>query len=91
VFTELDRVQVKGKTMGKKIFWPVPREQMDEQLRHDIDQFSEGLHLYYQGDWPAAVPHFQNSSLSIAEVFGERIAGKEAPSDWNGVWTMTEK
>jgi class 3 adenylate cyclase len=91
VFCELDMVQVKGKTQGKKIFWPIPVDKMDDELRHDIDTFTEGLHHYYRGDWPQAVPHFEKSSLSIARVFRDRIAGKEAPENWNGVWTMTEK
>ncbi len=91
VFCELDMVQVKGKTQGKKIYWPIPVDKMDDELRHDIDSFTEGLHLYYRGDWPSAVPHFDQSSLSIARVFRDRIAGKEAPENWKGVWTMTEK
>ena len=84
-------VQVKGKTQGKKIFWPVPVDQMDDELKHDIDTFSEGLHRYYRGDWPEAVPFFEKSSLSIARMFRDRISGKDAPENWNGVWTMKEK
>ncbi len=91
VFAELDMVQVKGKTQGKKIFWPVPVDQMDDELKHDIDTFSEGLHRYYRGDWPEAVPFFEKSSLSIARMFRDRISGKDAPENWNGVWTMKEK
>jgi adenylate cyclase len=91
VFLELDMVQVKGKTQGKKIFWPIPKEQMDDELERDISAFSQGLHQYYLGDWPDALPFFEKSSLTIAAVFRDRIAGKKAPDDWNGVWTMKEK
>lgn len=91
VFVELDQVQVKGKTMGKKVFWPVPRGEMDQELARDIEEFNQGLHLYYQGDWPEAVTHFSRSKLVVADVFRERIAGKTAPQGWNGIWTMTEK
>ena len=90
-FVELDMVQVKGKTQGKKIFWPVPREQMDDQLQADVQSFSEGLHHYYRGSWPDAVPHFEKSNLTIARMFRDRVAGKTAPENWNGVWTMKEK
>ncbi|TVR71570.1 MAG: adenylate/guanylate cyclase domain-containing protein [Spirochaetaceae bacterium] len=90
-FVELDRVQVKGKTLGKKIFWPVHQSSMDEELRHDIELFSEGLHSYYQGDWVAAVEHFDRCKLVVSDVFRERISGKRAPEGWNGIWTMTEK
>lgn len=90
-FVELDTVQVKGKTIGKKIFWPVPKEQMDENLRADIDSFQEGLHLYYQGEWPKAEKWLSKSSLSAAATFLGRIKGRTCPKDWNGIWTMKEK
>ncbi|MFW5693546.1 MAG: adenylate/guanylate cyclase domain-containing protein [Alkalispirochaeta sp.] len=90
-FCELDMVQVKGKTQGKKIYWPIPVDKMDDELRQDIDAFSHGLHHYYRGDWPEAVPYFEQSSLTVAQTFRDRIAGKQAPENWNGVWTMTEK
>jgi len=90
-FCELDMVQVKGKTQGKKIYWPIPVDKMDDELKHDIDTFTEGLHHYYRGDWPEAVPYFDQSSLTVAQTFRDRIAGKQAPEHWNGVWTMTEK
>jgi len=90
-FCELDMVQVKGKTQGKKIFWPIPVDKMDDELKHDINTFSEALHRYYRGDWPEAVPYFEQSSLTVAQTFRDRIAGKQAPENWNGVWTMTEK
>ncbi|MEX2444607.1 MAG: adenylate/guanylate cyclase domain-containing protein [Alkalispirochaeta sp.] len=90
-FCELDMVQVKGKTQGKKIFWPIPVDKMDDELSHDIHTFSEGLHRYYRGDWPEAVPYFEQSSLTVSQTFRDRIAGKQAPENWNGVWTMTEK
>ncbi len=90
-FVELDRVQVKGKTLGKKIFWPVQTSEMDQDLVDDLHSFTEGLHQYYQGEWPEAQRHFETCKLSIADVFRERITGKTAPEGWNGIWTMTEK
>jgi adenylate cyclase len=90
-FMELDSVQVKGKTQGKKIFWPIIREHFDDQLRKDVDEYKQGLHLYYIGEWKEAVRHFSRCTFTVAELFSQRIAGKTAPPDWNGVWTMSEK
>ncbi|MFP4153568.1 MAG: adenylate/guanylate cyclase domain-containing protein, partial [Alkalispirochaeta sp.] len=90
-FMELDSVQVKGKTQGKKIFWPIQKEQFDEQLRRDVDEYKEALHLYYIGDWTTATEHFRRCTFTVADLFAQRIAGKTAPENWNGVWTMSEK
>lgn len=90
-FVELDRVQVKGKTMGKKVFWPIHRTVMDEELQHDIELFTEGLHQYYQGDWTQALTLFERCKLVVSDVFKERITGRRVPEGWNGIWTMTEK
>lgn len=90
-FIEIDRVQVKGKTMGKKVYWPIPKSEIDEELADDVLHFSQGLHYYYQGDWSKALPEFEQCTLVTADVFCDRIRGKEAPEGWNGIWTMTEK
>ncbi|SIQ58144.1 Adenylate cyclase, class 3 [Alkalispirochaeta americana] len=90
-FVELDLVQVKGKTQGKKIFWPLEATSLDEEFRRGIAHFSEALNLYYQGAWPEAFSLFQASSLPVANIFKERIHGREAPEGWDGIWTMTEK
>ena len=90
-FMELDLVQVKGKTKGKKIFWPIPKDQVDAQLKSDVEEYKQGLHLYYRGEWPEAFPHFERCSLAAAGLFRNRIKDREAPTDWNGVWTMKEK
>ncbi len=91
VFMELDTVQVKGKTVGKKIFWPLPKETMDQNLEQDIDFFQKGLTGYYQGDWLDAEQWFSKSSLSAAKTFYGRIHGRTCPDNWDGIWTMTEK
>ncbi len=90
-FVELDRVQVKGKTIGKKIYWPVPMDQIDEPMEHDIETFVQALHHYYQGEWREAEELFKASELIPSQVFLERITGENAPEDWNGIWTMKEK
>jgi len=90
-FLELDLVQVKGKTKGKRIFWPIRRADVDESLAAEMDAFSAGLGLYYSGSWDEAGAAWQKVTLPLVEVFKDRIAGREAPADWNGIWTMTTK
>jgi len=90
-FLEIDMVQVKGKTEGKKVFWPIKRENMDRELQKDIELFAEGLNNYYRGRWAEANSRFKNCALPIAEVFRERTRTTSAPKGWTGIWTMKTK
>ncbi|NNM53756.1 MAG: adenylate/guanylate cyclase domain-containing protein [Spirochaetales bacterium] len=90
-FLELDMVQVKGKTEGKKVFWPVLRRSIDEDLKNSFSQYGKALRAYYEGDWRTAEDAFKICGLEAASVFLERISGAEPPQYWNGVWTMTSK
>ena len=88
-FFEIDTVQVKGKTEGKKIYFP-----MDTGLQNDEEAFGvfEGaLRAYYEGDWKKARREFKKCELETAQVFLERIGAKNAPEDWSGIWTMQTK
>lgn len=91
LFFELDQVQVKGKTIGKRVYWPVHVDNLDEDLQKDLDVFNKGLAAYYEGDWTTAGGEFQKCTLPLAEVFRERTAGGESPKGWNGIWTMKTK
>jgi hypothetical protein len=90
-FLELDTVQVKGKTKGKKVFWPLKKENLNKTLTTDIEAFSEGLQLYYNGKWDKAHKKFKICSLPLAEVFAERTENKKCPVKWNGIWEMKTK
>ena len=90
-FQELDIVRVKGKNTGKRIYWPVPVEILDDELEAKLRTFSTALKEYYKGDWRSAERNFSISRLPAADVFIERISGKTPPEGWNGIWTMTEK
>jgi len=90
-FIELDTVQVKGKTIGKKVYWPVMERDVDEQLEKDLTNFSQGLKLYYEGDWKGAFKTFSLCSFSLKDVFIERTEENTCPEDWNGIWAMTTK
>lgn len=92
VFVEIDTVLVKGKTIGAKIYWPIWQETYNKnvELRNGIRNFSEGLKLYYAGDWENAHQFFSEVPFALAEVFKERTLG-ECPEKWDGIWKMTSK
>jgi class 3 adenylate cyclase len=90
-FVELDKVQVKGKTEGKRIFWPVRSEFVDDALEQEFKTFEAGLAEYYAGDWQKATAIWKPVKLPLVEIFRDRIAGGTAPENWNGIWAMTTK
>ncbi len=90
-FLELDIVQVKGKTEGKRIFWPIFEKNISEKMKIEIDSFSSGLQYYYQGDWKKAADILEGCSLPLADIFKERVNNNKCPKDWKGIWTMTTK
>ena len=90
IFTEIDQVFVKGKTVGKRIFWPIKRETLTPELKETLENFSLGLELYYNGKWTEAENTWKNNTLDLCNPFKERInMGK--PDNWSGVWSMTTK
>ncbi len=90
-FIEIDTVQVKGKTEGKKIFFPLDTNETDELIVKKYSIFEDGLSAYYNGDWKSARKIFKDCELEVSQVFIERMGNKNAPEDWNGIWTMTSK
>jgi class 3 adenylate cyclase len=92
VFIEIDQVLVKGKTIGAKIYWPIPADKYaaDFEMRTAIGKFNRALDLYYQGDWDRARVIFAEITLPLAEVFKERTQG-QCPEEWDGIWKMTSK
>ena len=91
-FYEIDTVQVKGKTEGKKIYFPFDTNEMEKELMQNYELFEEGLAAYYEGNWKSARKLFKNCGLpELTEVFLERMGNKSAPEGWNGIWTMTTK
>ncbi|MCL2154269.1 MAG: adenylate/guanylate cyclase domain-containing protein [Leptospirales bacterium] len=89
-FLELDRVMVKGKTQIQKVYWPIMESVLTKKFKDSISMFESALALYYQGKWTEASKRFSRCGMVIADVFKERIKTK-CPSNWNGVWQMTEK
>ena len=91
VFYEIDIVQVKGKTEGKRIYLPLEKNATDEETLKNYEIFEQALSLYYKGNWSEARKKFKESNVSPANTFLDRIGTKTAPSDWSGIWTMTTK
>lgn len=89
-FVEIDTVQVKGKTIGKKIYWPIFSSDY-KKMQKDLQLFSLGLTEYYEGNWSEAYNYFKKCKLTLAEVFKERTDNATSPKDWNGIWQMTSK
>jgi hypothetical protein len=90
-FIEIDTVQVKGKTEGKKIYFPIEVETAEEGIISRYETFEKGLYAYYEGDWKLARQLFKSCELDVGKVFLERISIRQAPADWSGIWTMTTK
>jgi class 3 adenylate cyclase len=90
-FVELDQVQVKGKTIGKRIYWPLDTRRMDVEFKKRAELFDEALYDYYEGDWKTAYEKFSKIELPMAEIFRQRTQGGTPPRGWSGIWTMTEK
>ena len=95
-FFELDTVQVKGKTEGVKIYFPLDKncpssEWNYEQYREKFQHFEIGLAFYYEGNWKNARSEFKKAGMNVTDVFLERMGLKSAPEGWNGIWTMTSK
>ncbi len=90
-FFEIDTVQVKGKTEGKKIYFPLDTNEADPETGDKFTVFEDGLAAYYGGDWKTARRKFKDCGLDVSEVFLERMGLRSAPENWSGIWTMTTK
>lgn len=90
IFTEIDQVFVKGKTIGKKILWPIKTSTVTPELTNLLKNFSLGLELYYNGKWSEAERMWKDNKLELCNEFRKRISmGK--PNNWSGVWSMKTK
>lgn len=91
-FLEIDQVQVKGKSVGKRVYWPISRSELGDEGMEEIHAYEKALELYYSGNWASAYDNFvQCKSLPCAAVFRRRTRGSICPKGWNGIWTMKEK
>ncbi len=89
-FVEVDTVLVKGKTSGKKIYWPILKSDYTDDVKAQVTEFSDSLKLYYEGKWPTANTKFKNCNLPVSEIFEQRTQ-ENCPNNWNGIWEMKTK
>lgn len=90
-FLELDTVQVKGRTTGQKIYWPIPTRALDDELKTNLIKYEECLNLYYRGKWQEAHERFKEIKLPMVEEFINRTRSGQAPEDWRGIWNIRTK
>lgn len=90
LFVELDTVQVKGKTIGKRIFYPIDASAVTRSMKTAFAQYEEALELYYKGNWKRANALFKACSFEPAAIFAARTQGT-CPRNWSGIWEMTTK
>lgn len=96
-FYEIATVQVKGKTEGVKIFFPLYRDNKVEgwtydEVKSEFDIFEEGLKLYYEGDWRKAKSVMKKSKLELCKVYLENMgSSSKSPEGWKKVWEMKTK
>ncbi|MBN2617941.1 MAG: adenylate/guanylate cyclase domain-containing protein [Spirochaetales bacterium] len=89
-FVELDQVFVKGKTEGKKIFWPLLKKDIDNELKAKIEKFEHARDLYYKGEWQESSVRFREINLPLCDEFKIRLS-QDRPQNWSGVWSMKTK
>lgn len=92
-FYEIDTIQVKGKTQGKKIFFPLDTHNEEQiALVEKFEVYENALALYYSGEWKDSRRIFKQCGIEAAEVFLERMGARgNAPEGWNGIWEMKTK
>ncbi|MEE8352141.1 MAG: adenylate/guanylate cyclase domain-containing protein [Rhodospirillales bacterium] len=93
---ELDRIQVKGREEGTRIFELVgySGEVMDDVLKK-IGQYEKALALYGDGDFAAAADAFEANAKddTASRTMAERCRTfvDDPPGSWNGVFAMESK
>lgn len=100
VFRDLDRLQVKGKTVPVKVYEVVGIPGELEPFWNDLlPVYGEGLHLYHERSFAAARARFEEA-LRVrpgdgpATLYVTRCLAFEAappPESWDGSYAMTHK
>jgi len=96
----LDRVVVKGKTEGVRVYELISEKgDVDPDLRNDLRLFNEAMELSSNRKWSEAVRIFEELTARRpadrpARIQRDRCVGHLAsppPEDWTGVVVLTEK
>jgi adenylate cyclase len=90
---ELDLIAVKGKTEPARIYTILEKKDPAAEKAHNLF-----LSHYRNGDWHRAMvmayemgPLWNGELKSYYEMMVERMDGKKAPKDWDGVYRATSK
>jgi len=96
---ELDVVRVKGKKKPILIFELIcEKGKLSKKQRDFIKFYEEGLKLYFEKKWKAAITSFQ-AALKIIDDYAsnefirrcEEFSKNPPSDDWDGIWEMKTK
>ncbi len=100
VFKLLDKVRVKGKENGIKIYEAICRKaQLTPELKAELEKWDQALNYYFNQDWEKARAVLDELNKSyphvhLYQLYQQRIAEFEQtppPKDWDGVFTHHAK
>jgi adenylate cyclase len=101
VFRLLDNIVVKGRTKPVKVYEIIGlKEHVSDEMLECKDLFEEGIHLYFDQNWDAALQKFnasqklERNEMNPSRIFIERteMMKSEPPEeDWDGVFIMKSK
>lgn len=84
---ELDRIAVKGKTVGVKIY----------TIHAQTEEHSAFLRSYYDGNWTTAIFHLEKARAvspglnAYYDAMYDRIQSGKAPANWDGTYRSNSK
>ena len=91
---ELSKVAVVGRKEPVVIFEPMMNKEF-ESGKQDLELFAEGLVLFYEGNFPAALGIFEGLAEADPAALSYTAKCRELmdnpPHDWRGVWVITTK
>jgi len=91
---ELSRVAVVGRKEPVVVYEPLLPEEI-ERGKDRLARFSEGLALFYKGDFSQAEAVFSGlvdvDPVAHAYLAKSRILIDQPPEEWRGVWVITTK
>jgi adenylate cyclase len=91
---ELSKVAVVGRREPVVVYEPMLPDDV-ERRQNQLARFSEGLALFYQGDFPGAESLFSGLAEADPAARAYRNKSRELidhpPEEWHGVWVITTK
>jgi adenylate cyclase len=92
---EISRVEVVGRREPVVIYEPMLPEGINAQKQKILTKFSEALKFFYEGDFTRAESLF--SAIADADPAAGAYTRKceeliaQPPSNWQGIWVVTQK